>query len=173
MNKTDAITEILQQAELGKPIKAEHFEAAKLHWRKITKDFDLVRFQNALVMFLSRNDELSCLIDEDFEEEVRLRMEQKDEDAPSPKWKFVSVGEMEFLRRFMLVRNLSGVIFFAQDLPNKIVSVSTESRQMAREMLAVLLLESCYANRRQSCLNFRTNELAEFLYPELKGKLTN
>ena len=171
MSTTGAIKEILSQAELGRPIKEDQFEAARLYWREITKDLDLGRFQIALVTFLSRNVELGCIIDEDDEEFMRLLLERKDEDAAPPESKFITIGELEFLRRNLLVLNLSEVIFFAEDLPKQLASVSAASRQIAREMLAVLLLETCYANRRQSCLNSRTDKLAELLYPELDGKI--
>jgi len=62
------------------------------------------------------------------------------------------------------------VIFSAQDLPKKLGTAAAESRQMAREMLPVLLPEGCYANSRQFSLNPWTDELAEVVYPELRGK---
>jgi hypothetical protein len=174
MNKTGAINEILAQAKLGKPIKLHQFEAAKLYWTEITKKLNLPRFQTTLVTFLSRNDELENLFDEDFDELSHRVAEQKDEDAslPTQEFKFVTQGELEFVRRSKPVLNLGEVIFFAQELPEKLATVAAESRQMAKEMLAVLLLESCYANSRQIGLNPWTDELAEFLYPELKGKLS-
>lgn len=96
----------------------------------------LGRFQIALVTFLSRNVELGCIIDEDDEEFMRLLLERKDEDAAPPESKFITIGELEFLRRNLLVLNLSEVIFFAEDLPKQLASVSAASRQIARGMLA-------------------------------------
>jgi hypothetical protein len=156
--KTDAIKEILDQAKLGKPIELHQFEAAKSYWTEITKELNLPRFESTLVAFLRRNDELITFFDPS-----KLTKE----------FKFVPLGELEFVRRSKPVLNLGEVIFFAQELPKKLETVAAESRQIAREMLAVLLLECCYANSRKSCLNPRTDELAELLYPELKGKLRN
>lgn len=155
----DPINEIIDHLKLGKPVERRQFDAAKLYWTERTKGLDLALFQASLVTFLSCKDEVKDLLLKDMEE-----------DEP----KFVSVGDLEFARRGRpAVMNLGEVKLFEQILPEKLATVTAESRRMAREMLAVLLPETCYANNRQSCLNPWTDELAESLYPELKGKLSN
>jgi hypothetical protein len=128
-----------------------------------------------LVAFLIQDDEINSFLFDNPDEPTgsTAEREYKVEEALPQKAKFATIEDLKYLGRCKPVRNLVGVKFFAHVLPKELPSATAESRQMAREMLAVIVLELCYSHDRKSTLNFLTDELAEFLYPELKGRLIN
>jgi hypothetical protein len=175
MTKSDGIDEIRRLVTLRTPIEPHHFEAAKLYWTKITEKLDLAQLQTTLVAFLIQDDEINSFLVDNPDEPTgsTAEREYKVEEALPHKAKFATIEDLKYLGHCKPVRNLGEVKFFAHILPKELLSATAESRQMAREMLAVIVLELCYSNDRKATLNFLTDELAEFLYPELKGRLIN
>lgn len=175
MRENDAIQEIRHLARLQTHFEPHHFEAANLYWNKITGRLDLVQLQTTLIAFLIQKEEIESFLGDESNKPTRSVPEQdnKVEEALPHKAQFATIEDLKYLGRCKPVTNLGEVKFFAHTLPKQLFSATTESRQMAREMLAVILLEMCCAHGRQATLNFLTDELAEFLYPELKGKLIN
>jgi hypothetical protein len=175
MTKTDGIDEIRRLVRLRTAIEPHHFEAAKLYWTQITEKLDLAQLQTTLIAFLIQDDEINSFLVDNPDEPTRSATEReyKVEEALPHKAKFATIEDIKYLRRCKPVRNLGEVKFFAHTLPEQLLSATAESRQMAREMFAVIVLELCSGFDRKATLNFLTDELAEFLYPELKGKLIN